>query len=306
MHWDRYWSETKRISSFEADGNDFGYPTEVMDFWKEQINTLNEIPTVLDAATGKGAIASYIKNVFDGHAITSVIHGCDLAQIELTSLYFEPKQEKLLENIHFDYGIGLEKLPYNDCYFDLVVSQFGFEYSNWELSLPEINRVLKKGGRFIFMAHNTKSIISKNSLLGIEVLSSFIENDTFLKLTEIITHKLNGEEIRFKDKNKILINELNSYVIDSEAKATWFFDVLNSISNLMRSIDQTSIEKIHDLNKSVIHQIERLEDQLNVALDCSSIKQRMSQYDGLFKVLEISDFNIEKTLFSNVVLLEKI
>ncbi|OUL58366.1 class I SAM-dependent methyltransferase [Pseudoalteromonas ulvae] len=305
MHWDRYWSETKRLSSFEEDGNDFGYPNEVMDFWKDQLNIRSDKLIVLDAATGKGAIAAYIKAILNSRHIPSIIHGCDLAEIETESLYFPPQLQTLLETIRFDYGVGLEKLPYHDSYFDLVVSQFGFEYSNWELSIPEINRVLKKEGRLIFMAHHAKSIVSHNSLVGIEVLSSFIDNDVFLKLNEVISLKLNGEDDAFKEKNKMLINELNSYVIDSEEKAVWFLDIVNSISKLMRTIDETSIEKVQILSKSTVYQIDRLKDQLGVAQDTLSIKQKINKFDGLFKVLDIKEFYIEKTLFSSVVVLEK-
>jgi SAM-dependent methyltransferase len=52
----------------------------------------------------------------------------------------------------------MEKLPFASSTFDMVVSQWGLEYSNLETSVAELLRVLVPGGRVQFLIHHTGAL----------------------------------------------------------------------------------------------------------------------------------------------------
>lgn len=57
-------------------------------------------------------------------------------------------------NVEFIVG-GIEKLPYKNNEFDIVLSALVLEHvKNWSKILREVNRVLKKGGLFVFSIEN--------------------------------------------------------------------------------------------------------------------------------------------------------
>ncbi|MCU7375920.1 class I SAM-dependent methyltransferase [Paucibacter sp. O1-1] len=71
--------------------------------------------------------------------------GVDLADVKLTDKAQTQQSNiaiKLLSNE------ASESLPFATGTVDLYTSQFGFEYSNIDLSLKEASRVLKDNGQF--------------------------------------------------------------------------------------------------------------------------------------------------------------
>ena len=73
------------------------------------------------------------------------------------------------ESICFHSYTPCEEQPFEDDSFDLVSSQFGFEYSDVELTLREVRRVLTPGGRFIAISHHVDSDLIKAASTELDV-----------------------------------------------------------------------------------------------------------------------------------------
>lgn len=79
--------------------------------------------------------------------------GADVKGIDLSKGLIKIAKE---ENPNLDFVVGdAEKLPYKNSQFDIVLSTLVLGHlEKWDRALGEINRVLKKGGIFIFSNYN--------------------------------------------------------------------------------------------------------------------------------------------------------
>lgn len=62
-------------------------------------------------------------------------------------------------NLTIHAGVSMEALPFGECSFDAAVSLFGIEYGDIVKTARELERVLKPGARFSFLAHHRESEI---------------------------------------------------------------------------------------------------------------------------------------------------
>ncbi len=98
---------------------------------------------VLDVGTGTGVVA-----------VTAARLGAKVSAVDLTpDLLIEARENGRIAgctSIEWQEG-DAERLPYPDGSFDVVVSQFGHMFApRPEITVAEIRRVLKPGGRFAF------------------------------------------------------------------------------------------------------------------------------------------------------------
>lgn len=69
----------------------------------------------------------------------------------------EDKTTEARKRIEFHSRVPCEQQPFDDDSFDLVTSQFGFEYSDASETLSEVRRVLVPDGRFVAVVHHGDS-----------------------------------------------------------------------------------------------------------------------------------------------------
>jgi len=145
-HWSEYW-EQGYITSF-GDAFKMNYQGEIKALWQNFSRTLDKHSKVLDIGTGNGAVIELIQSVSQHECV-----GIDQATIN-------DKVTKLI-NGSFISNISAEKMPFKDNDFDVVTSQFALEYSDVDLSLSEISRVLSLKGKLRLVCHHENSIIVK-------------------------------------------------------------------------------------------------------------------------------------------------
>lgn len=115
--------------------------------------TFEETPTgarVLDLATGAGQVAAWAARAGRDFAVT----GVDLADI--------PPTRPEAPGVAFVGKVPLEALPFPAGSFDLVVSQYGYEYGDRQKSAAELARVLAPGGRARLVMHHRDSVLSSD------------------------------------------------------------------------------------------------------------------------------------------------
>lgn len=150
--WSAYWATGglhSCVGSF--DGN---YSGAIGAFWRGVFDDLPEGPLrALDLATGNGALPRMLFEHRDGRA------GLEVEAVDLAKLAPDWHEPGRHDAIRFRSGVAMEDLPFPDACFDLVTSQYGFEYARREPALAEALRVLRPGGRLALVMHHAGSVL---------------------------------------------------------------------------------------------------------------------------------------------------
>jgi SAM-dependent methyltransferase len=151
--WDRFWSYD-RLASFGTGKGTGNYGEPIVAGWRAFFASLPAGSSVLDLATGNGAIAVIAVEAGDQLRVT----GADLATVRPAAFVSQCKHQ--LGQVHFLANTPAEALPLDDGSFDYVVSQYGIEYSDMTRSVPEAARVLAPGGRLRFAIHAAEGAVA--------------------------------------------------------------------------------------------------------------------------------------------------
>ena len=107
--------------------------------WLQKLITEFKPDSLLDLGCGNGylvtALYSTVPNLF---------------AVEPSAPMFRIAQKNLGKKAVL-YEATAEKLPFNNDFFDMVISLLSFRYTNWKAALEEIHRVLKPGGILIII-----------------------------------------------------------------------------------------------------------------------------------------------------------
>lgn len=169
--WDSFW-RYDRLSSFHAAPGAPNYGPPIADGWNAFFAALPVGASVLDIATGNGAIAVLAVEADRKFTVT----GADLADVHPAD--FVTNGKAAIEQIRFLSKTPAEALPLGDASIDAIVSQYGIEYSDLGRSIPEAVRVLAPNGRLRFAMHaaegaiaadTRKSIADAEFLIGLDL-----------------------------------------------------------------------------------------------------------------------------------------
>lgn len=150
--WTRYWAGGALHSCGGSfDGN---YAGEIREFWREAFAPLGAGARLLDIATGNGPIPKLMLDLRPG--VDLQCDAVDLASVAPAWPQALPAAERA--RLRFHQGVQAETLPFADAGFDLVVSQYGLEYSDLARSVPELLRVLAPAGRVRLLVHHAEAL----------------------------------------------------------------------------------------------------------------------------------------------------
>ena len=99
---------------------------------------------MLDIGMGTGNLTAQLSALHPGCRV----HGCDIAVNMIA------RAQHKLEGLPLLFtAADAEQLPYRSAVFDLVASNFTYQwFDTWQVALGEVMRVLRPGGLFIFSA----------------------------------------------------------------------------------------------------------------------------------------------------------
>lgn len=157
--WSAYWQHST-ITSFHGHFQ-HNYDGAIKQFWNGVFEGLPDGASILDLATGNGALAilaqQYSMEYDKGFRVT----GIDAAEIKPAEyLADQAELADSLAHIRFISNTVIEDtgLPAGD--YQLVMSQFGFEYAQMNPACGEVNRLLAPGrGVFAAMMHHEGSAV---------------------------------------------------------------------------------------------------------------------------------------------------
>lgn len=168
--WSQYWASGALHSCAGSfDGN---YDDAIAHFWRQVFESVQASDRVLDIATGNGALPQLLLEMRREMTQMPHIDAVDLAQIDPP--WARSLAPEVSARLHFHSAIAAEKLPFADCSFDLVVSQYGLEYSDLSQSVVEFLRVSKAQARLALIVHHADSLpvrLGRAELLEIDWLS---------------------------------------------------------------------------------------------------------------------------------------
>jgi ubiquinone/menaquinone biosynthesis C-methylase UbiE len=136
------------------------YDGEVAEFWVEAFRSVPAKGHMVDLCTGNGAIAllavDYARK--SGHELDiTAVDAATISPASLAEMY--PDQSGPLEEINFVSNCRVEDLELESAGFDLVTSQFGIEYCDWQQAAEQVERLLKPGGSLVMVTHTATSDI---------------------------------------------------------------------------------------------------------------------------------------------------
>lgn len=195
-HWSQYWAQGHQTSF----GSCFptGYEGVIKSHWQKVFKNVIKNSNVLDLCTGNASLIRLAKETMSDFSHSNFI-GVDYAKVDIKDDF-----EKL-SNVKLIFEINVEILPLTSSYYDLIISNFGIEYSNLTKSITEISRLLKPGGRVEFICHYYESIIVMTNNKELAMLNTMLSTDNAMdcldKLIKCLPDKEGAEKWR---------NDLNS------------------------------------------------------------------------------------------------
>ena len=284
--WSAYWAAGALHSC--ADSFVGNYSGVIAEFWKPRFKSLMPQSTVLDLATGNGALPLLLWECRQGLDDVHV-DAVDLAQVSPGW-----HQQDVHRNITFHPGVAMEQLPFADATFDLAVSQFGLEYAQWPAALHEILRVSRPHGSAAFVMHHPQSIIVQVGREELKNLEFLLRPDGLLdaarRVMPWMAHASAGRQARLQDPEAAagkqaynLAASLISQQIDASPVPDLLLEVRASVHSLLKGITaagcDTQMEQLENLGHALREAALRAAELVEHAVD----RQRLNNLVELFQ-----------------------
>lgn len=148
--WSRYWARGAPHSCVGTYGDCYG--GAIAGFWQEVFGDLPAVAHVLDVATGNGVLPRMLLDQCRRPGVTC--EAVDIAMVHLPWLATLGPADQ--GRVRLQSGVDAAALPFGDGCFDLVVSQYGIEYTDLDTTLPELLRVRAPGGGVAMVLHHAQ------------------------------------------------------------------------------------------------------------------------------------------------------
>ncbi len=164
--WDAYWEGTGEIAAYSAGG---ARHPGVLAFWGDFFNTISgqfDSPTILDIASGNGAVVEYALSVLKGNCR---IHCVDISESAIANI------EKRFESVT-GLVADARSIPLDSASFDVVTSQFGIEYAGLE-AFDEAASLVADGGWLALLVHSREGQIFEQCTINLDAVTKVRESD---------------------------------------------------------------------------------------------------------------------------------
>lgn len=266
-HWDQFWADGF-ITTFGASLQN-NYQGVVRDFWEREFDRLSEEVSILDVATGNGAIAILLQTIAMGKNKNVEVFAVDSAEINEISNCDDSSISEASRRVKFYGRTPCENLPFKENSFDMVVSQYGFEYSDINKSSQEIYRVLKQGGKFSAIIHHAESSLIKRSVKELEVYRvAFKKNDIFGGAAKVL--KLNAKGLQRNNFIEKYNRAVNNFRLEFSSEQCTN-EIVGGLSAALRDCSSWPLKKqinlLNERERVFILAQHRLQDMVSSAMN---------------------------------------
>ncbi|MDG1254962.1 MAG: class I SAM-dependent methyltransferase [Glaciecola sp.] len=173
--WQSYWQAHSTHNSFmhEYESSEGPYG-EIDTYWQSMFNSFPKGAVIVDLGAGNGAL-SHLYSKHENSSLCKSWQNVDYAHITAPTLH--PWITHTQADMH--------ALPFADNSIDIVVSMYGVEYSDLSCTLAEVARVLKPNGQCVLVMHHSESIITKQSIITLEVINSLLQEPMLNGFTDV-------------------------------------------------------------------------------------------------------------------------
>ena len=261
-HWSEYWSRgclTSLPQDFSAN-----YDGEVAEFWQRVFCSISHLDRMIDLCTGNGAIAllaaDYAQKKAPGLNITAV----DAATVSPQAILQKyPAQARLLDRIRFIDNCRVEDIDLPASTFDLVTSQYGIEYCDWQLAAVKVQQLLKPGGRLVLVTHTATSDIMKFMEQEQREYTQLEQLRFFSAIKGYLSQEISFAQLR----SRLARIQVEIGSIFSKSGSPLFRSVLGMLAGALQ-MDQAALEKervhLEEYYAQIRHGFDRLTDMLRV------------------------------------------
>lgn len=283
--WSAYWSQGHKTSF----GNEFRhcYEGKIQEAWKSVFKTIKTKSKVLDLCTGNAALLRLAEQDMDNFSEVNFT-GVDYANVTANDKFTQ------LDNIDLLFNVDIESLPIEKNSFDIVISNYGIEYSDLSKSLAEVSRVMSDQGCAIFICHFYDSILITNNKQELMMINTMLDRNGVLATMQGLIDALHNKNMHSKiptgkeylaaveeaEHSRHRLNEQLSVIANNFAQA---FHQSNFLGFLKYLLSANTENKKHELEKFKAgmssHQ-GRLSEMVNASLT----KEQIEKLSSVFKV----------------------
>lgn len=277
-HWNSFWSQGF-ITTFGSTLPD-NYTGELRRFWENLFSELENNCRILDIATGNGAIASIAVEELSRSGKTAMICAADAAVIT-EDIELPSTAKELRKSIQFFSNTPCESLPFLQNHFDLVTSQYGIEYSDWNRSLSEVFRVLKPEASAHFICHRENSSIVNPSMDEITVYEAAINKYGIFDAASEFIQILSASEHQAGQQNSAHLNKtINDFRLELKGNPLCnllIAEIAESIKGLRRLGIEGTLAQLRNRKSEFEAAQSRLLDMKSAALNNTDIENILAE-----------------------------
>lgn len=276
-HWSSFWDQGY-ITTF-GDSKPRNYDGVVRQFWEEKFVELPAGARILDIAAGNGAIATIAAQVGLAKGKDFFVAASDIADVH-AEIVGDDDTKNARKSIEFHSRTPCEQQPFEDDYFNMVTSQFGFEYSDIEKTLAEIRRVLIPGGKFVAICHHTESVLIKTADVERGIYSTALEDLDLFGASRLLYETI-GDFPSDPKVLKKLLKKTRSLSDSVNEKLEEFRRqhggdertdyIIGAITYIAQTAQQTTLEQrlaaVEQARTDCLLHRARLDDMVNASLD---------------------------------------
>ena len=253
--------------------------------WKQFFSQVNKPFRLLDLGTGNGYIARLAADEAEKKRIEFYITGIEYADISFKELinYVNSKGGEFKGHALTD----MSSMSFLEGKYDIVTSQFSFEYSDWKETINAIDDKLNVNGILMLAIHIEAGAYYQGASHEITLAQYFLEKVNLIRFVRntIIKNKLAENIVSnevLQEKTDQMISVGQSYYrqikIDFNLHSypnfiTNIFEVVSSIILNLRNIDEPFVVlKLDELEASLNFHIDRLNNLLDGAFSTDDIE----------------------------------
>lgn len=258
-------------------------------FWRTAFSAKGNTTRMLDVACGNGALARYLDH-------ESAAENRSIQYVGVDSARIKPPDAKVFKSLipEFLSNKNVEDVSFQSGHFDLVVSQFGFEYCRKDRVIELVSDWLRPGGHIIFLVHSEASAITVESKEILEQLR-ILEESALIPLLYRLLDRLEAMTHSREQKDaeaEFLRHRINSTCSNLEEIAGYLHESQFLIATMGLLLSLLASERAHipaavrkenlvKLSNNLQYQQSRLRQQFDCALsaeEMTRIKALWSDY----------------------------
>jgi len=280
--WGNYWQGRTGESTGQALVGIENNP-EIQTFWNNCLDNIPKNQSILDLACGAGTVVKILLS-----QSFSDVSGVDIAEqaIQILTTEFSDVQ---------GFVAPLEDLPFENESYNLIVSQFGFEYGDIEKVIPEVARVLKPGGRFLSLSHKEGGAIHQEVSLKHTQMQALKDVNFFPIARELFRVAIGGVATRDSDTIiadfRVKRQELEEIVKEQGGLARHLLDGSRIMFERRQNYQlQDVLGWLEGMEHEIHSFIGRMQSMENAAIDDEKMTTIEARFEKLGFVMEPRSF----------------